>query len=41
MAIQMEVYMAKKSFFILTISHISIFHQSLNGKDYFDIIPKV
>ena len=41
MAIQMEVYMAKKSFFILAISPINIFHQSLNDKDYFDTISKV
>ena len=40
MAIQMDVYMAKKLFFIFTVSHIIIFYQSLNGRDYFDTIPK-
>ena len=40
MAIQMEVYMVKKLFFIFTVNHTIIFHQLLNGRDYFDTIPK-
>ena len=40
MAIQMEVYTAKESFFILAANHVTIFHQLLNGKYYFDIVSK-
>ena len=29
-----------KKYFNFTISHVSIFHQSLSGKDYFNTIPK-
>ena len=39
-AVQVTIYIARKLYFILFIGHVSIFHQSLNGRDYFNIIPK-
>ena len=40
MTIQMEVYMAKESFFILAVNYVTIFHPLLKSKDYFDIVSK-
>ena len=39
-AVQVTIYIARKLYFILFIGYVSIFHQSLNGRDYFNIIPK-
>lgn len=38
-AVQVTIYIARKLYFILFIGYVSIFHQSLNGRDYFNIIP--
>ena len=34
------VLMAINLYFILSVSHVSIFHSSLNGNDHFNIISK-
>ena len=39
-AVQLAIRVARKLYFILSIDHVSIFHQSLNGRDYFDTIQK-
>ena len=38
---QVAIYVLITLYFILTISHISIFYLPLNGRDYFNTIPKL
>ena len=40
MVVQMAIYVARKLYFILAISNVSIFHPSFNDIDHFDTILK-
>ena len=40
MVVQVAIYVARKLYFILAISNVSIFHPSFNDIDHFDTILK-
>ena len=40
MAVQVAIYVARKLYFILAVSNVSIFHPSFNDMDHFDTILK-